>query len=103
MIVHQRQLDRDKLRSSAQDRIGTPKNEDAESTGAKPLEKYYPLAPEQWKKPFLDLRGLSLIKNPRVLQTLFYLLQYEREQICEKGTNSLDFKLAKELINEQLF
>lgn len=61
------------------------------------------MAPEQWKKPFLDLRQLSLIKNPRVLQTLFYLLGYLRDQICERGTNSLDFKMAKELINEQLF
>jgi hypothetical protein len=104
IIVHQRQLDRDKLRSSAEARIGTPKNDDDEkSQGAKVQEKYYPLAPEQWKKPFLDLRQLSLIKNPRVLQTLFYLLSYTREQICERGTNSLDFKLAKELINEQLF
>lgn len=100
IIVHQRQLDRDKLRSSAEARIGTPKNEDAESTGAKPQEKYYPLAPEQWKKPFLDLRQLSLVKNSRVIQTLFYLLGYTRDQICERGTNALDFKLAKELINE---
>lgn len=45
IIVHQRQLDRDKLRSSAEARIGTPKNEDAESQGA-PSVKYYPLAPE---------------------------------------------------------
>lgn len=104
IIVHQRQLDRDKLRSSAEARIGTPKNEDAESNGAnKPSEKYYPLAPEQWKKPFLDLRQLSLIKHSRVLQTLFYLLGYQRDQICERGTNCLDFKKAKELINEQLF
>jgi len=100
IIVHQRQLDRDKLRSSAEARIGTPKNEDAESNKDKPAEKYYPLAPEQWKKPFLDLRQLSLVKNSRVLQTLFYLLGYNRDQICERGTNALDFKLAKELINE---
>lgn len=103
IIVHQRQLDRDKLRSSAEARIGTPKNEDAESTKDKPAEKYYPLAPEQWKKPFLDLRQLSLIKNSRVLQTLFYLLGYARDQICDRGTNALDFKCAKELINEQMF
>jgi len=79
IIVHQRQLDRDKLRSSAEARIGTPKNDDEQSQGAPKQEKYYPLAPEQWKKPFLDLRQLSLVKNPRVLQTLFYLLEYSRE------------------------
>jgi hypothetical protein len=58
---------------------------------------------EQWKKQFLEIRQNFTMKHPRVLQTLFYLLGYTREQICERGTNCLDFKLAKELINEQLF
>lgn len=43
------------------------------------------------------------MKHPRILQTLFYLLGYEREQICERDTNSLDFKKAKEFINDELF
>ena len=43
------------------------------------------------------------MKHPRILQTLFYLLGYEREQICERDTNCLDFKKAKEFINDQLF
>ena len=34
---------------------------------------------------------------------MFYLLGYKREQICERGTNALDFKHAKELINDSLF
>jgi hypothetical protein len=33
---------------------------------------------------------------------LFYLLGYTREQISERGTNALNFKLAKEFINESL-
>ena len=45
----------------------------------------------------------NIIKMPRVLQTLFYLLKFEREQICEHGTNKLDFKKAKKLINDSLF
>ena len=104
MMNHQRQLDRDKLRSSAEARIGTPnQEEDGENKTSRAQERYYPLAPEQWKKPFLDLKHLSLLKHGRVLQALFYLLGYTREQICERGTNCIDFKLAKELINEQLF
>lgn len=103
MIVHQRQVDRDKLRSSAEARVSTPKGGDEAGETVVPTVKYYPLAPEQWKKRFLDLRQLSIIKNPRVLQSLFYFLGYTREQICERNTNSLDFKKAKELINEQLF
>lgn len=37
------------------------------------------------------------------MQTLFYLLGYEREEICFRGTNALCMKKAKELINESLF
>jgi hypothetical protein len=43
------------------------------------------------------------MKHPRVLQTLFYLLGYTREEICERETNALSFKKVKELINDKLF
>ena len=43
------------------------------------------------------------MKMPRILQTLFYLLQYQREDVCERDTNKLDFKKAKVLIGEDLF
>jgi len=65
--------------------------------------KYYPAIAEQWKGAFLELRHSNIIKHPRVLQTLFYLLGYKREEICERGTNALDFKLAREQIGEVLF
>ena len=66
-------------------------------------EKFYPLAPEAWKQPFVDMRDLSIMKMPRVLQTLFYLLKYRREEVCERDTNKLDFKRIKPLICEDLF
>ena len=44
-----------------------------------------------------------IIKMPRILQTLFYLLKYDREQICERDTNKLCFKRAKMHINDGLF
>jgi hypothetical protein len=40
---------------------------------------------------------------PKTLQSIFYLLKYEREQICEEKTNKLWWKKAKELINEDFF
>ena len=40
---------------------------------------------------------------PRVLQSLFYLLRYDREEVCDAGTNKLDFKKAKKLINDNMF
>ena len=51
----------------------------------------------------MELKNLNILKMPRVLQTLFYLLRYEREEVCERGTNKLDFKKVKLLINDELF
>lgn len=103
-VTHQRQLDRDKLKSSQEQRVGTPSKDDQPAAEKQPEgPKYYPLAPESWKKPLVELRQNSILKHPRVLQTLFYMLGYTRDEICERGTNALDFKLLKDLINESLF
>ena len=40
---------------------------------------------------------------PRVLQSLFYLLRYEKEEVCERDTNKLDFKKCKLLMSDELF
>lgn len=61
------------------------------------------MVPEYWKQPFLDIKDLNIMKMPRILQALFYTLKYTREEICESGTNKLDFKRAKTMINEDLF
>lgn len=66
-------------------------------------ERYWPLIPQQWKKEFLALKDLHTIKNPRILQTLFFLLRYKREDVCERDTAKLEFKKAKALINDKLF
>lgn len=39
----------------------------------------------------------------RVFQSVFYLLGYNKEDICEKGTNKLHWKKAKKLLNDELF
>lgn len=59
--------------------------------------------PEYWKQPFLDMKDLNVMKMPRVLQSLFYVLGFNREDVCERDTNKVDFKKAKTLINEDLF
>lgn len=59
--------------------------------------------PEHWKQPFLDIKELHILKMPRVLQSLFYLLRYDRAEICEKDTNKVEFKKVKALINDELF
>ena len=46
---------------------------------------------------------MHFIKYPRILQTLFFLLRYSREDICVKGTAMVDFKKVKSLIDDKLF
>jgi hypothetical protein len=42
-----------------------------------------------------------VLKMTRVLQSIFYLLRYKREQICQKGTNKFFWKIAKNHLNEE--
>lgn len=104
-VQHQKERDRERARTNANasgdgGRSGTPNTSQIDNTMD---EKYTPLAPEYWKAPFIDMKDLNIMKMPRVLQTLFYLLRYDREEICERDTNKLDFKKAKQLIGEDLF
>ena len=63
MISHAKQLERDKLRASADaSRAQTPEGEPV------PVDtKYYPLAPEQWKTAVQELKSLSVLKYARVM------------------------------------
>ena len=91
-------LEKERLRSS---QMSGERKEGAPDSVAE--DKYYPMAPEQWRGGLLDLREYHVIKFGRVLQSLFYLLKYDREMICEPETNKLDFKLAKRQIHGELF
>lgn len=55
---------------------------------------------EEHKKAVLGLRELTVLKMPRILQSVFYLLQYKRQDVCLPGTNKFNWKLAKEHFNE---
>lgn len=46
---------------------------------------------------------MNVIRMGRVFQTVFYLLGYTREEICERDTNKLEWKKAKNLLNEDFF
>lgn len=49
----------------------------------------------------LNLANFKVIKMPRVLQSVFYLLGYRREEICERGTNKFFWKKAKNLLDDE--
>jgi hypothetical protein len=57
----------------------------------------------RWRKELLDLKEAKTICFPNILQGIFYLLGYTKEQICEEKTNKLWWKKAKQLINEGFF
>lgn len=50
---------------------------------------------DDWKRNLFELREFNVIKMPRIMQSLFYFLEYEREDICERGTNKFFWKKAK--------
>lgn len=57
---------------------------------------------EEWKKSLLGLREFTVMKIPRVLQSVFYFLMYEQGVICEHKSNKFFWKKAKEHLNEDL-
>lgn len=103
---HARNMERERARknaSASQDARSKTPGGSEHNADVTPVQEYTPLVPEQWKQGFLELKEIHVMKMPRVLQTLFYLLRYKREDICERDTNKLDFKKVKALIKDDLF
>lgn len=103
-------LHREQMKSGGGDRsqsaMGSQKDasvhDDKSAAGVSAV--YQPLVPEQWKEKIKDFRAHSVIRFPRIFQSLFYLLKFkEREQVCERGTNKLQWKKACKFVNEELF
>jgi hypothetical protein len=57
----------------------------------------------KWHDDIIELKSYKVIKMDRVLQSIFYFLKYSREDICTENTNKLNWKLAKEYINDDFF
>jgi len=55
-----------------------------------------------FKDRVLALSNYNVVKMPRIMQTLFYLLGYTKDQICEPDTNKLFWKKARVQWNEAL-
>lgn len=56
---------------------------------------------EDWKKALFDIKEYKVLKMPRVMQSLLYLMKYEREQVCEKDSNKFFWKIAKQYVNDE--
>jgi hypothetical protein len=75
-------LEKDKLKSAGGDRaasaMGSNKDGGSVHDGGSVIGGgvYTPLVPEQWKEKIRDFRNLYVIKFPRILQALFYILKF---------------------------
>ncbi len=56
---------------------------------------YTPLPPNQWREAILTFAKYHVVKMPRIFQAIFYLLGYNREDICERDTNKIEWKKAR--------
>lgn len=69
--------------------------ESQDETGDNEIPPYHPLVPEFWKSKCIEFSKLHVIKFPRILQSLMYLLHFHsREDICIRDTNKLSWKKA---------
>lgn len=50
---------------------------------------------DEWKDSFNDISKYHVLKMPRILQALMYLLGVSREEICEPNSNLFFWKKAK--------
>lgn len=58
---------------------------------------------DEFRKAVLEFKKFKVIKYGRFFQSLFYFLGYQREQICEEGTNRIWWKKAQKLLNDDLY
>ena len=77
------------------------KDESKEETKEEPEEEID--YTEKWKRDINDYKKFKVIKTPRVLQSIFYFLGYNREDIWEENTNKLCWKKAKRFITDEFF
>lgn len=60
------------------------------------------LTNEQWKQQLSSIRHMRVLKMPKILQSLMYLLGFTRESICEPRTNKLFWKKANHFLTHDV-
>jgi hypothetical protein len=61
------------------------------------------LCKDESQKEILSFKNYKVIKMPRIFQSVFYFLGYNREDLCEVNTNKIFWKTAKNHWNDSLF
>lgn len=58
---------------------------------------------EDTKSDLVQFTNVKVIKMSRIFQSVFYMLRYNREDICQVLTNKIFWKRAKNLFNNKFF
>jgi len=93
------------LQGEDEEKVVEPMNEDEKKEYEDRFRwgcKLQQLTKGVFKESLLVFQKYNVIKMPRIMQSLFYLLGFTREDLCEVGTNKLFWKKARELWNEEL-
>ena len=80
-----------------------PVDGEEDNVPKRPTTPRYSESIARWRKEILELKKAKVIRFPKIFQSIFYILQYKREDIWEVGTNKLSWKKAKEHINDDFF
>jgi hypothetical protein len=67
---------KDKVKTTTE-RGATLSQHGSVASGGDASYNYIPLAPEQWQDKVRDLKNVYVLKYPKIIQALFYLLQYQ--------------------------
>lgn len=57
---------------------------------------------QEWIDQMKEIASYRVLKMPRILQALMYLLGMSREEICEPNTNLFDWKRAKPVFESKV-
>lgn len=88
----------DKVKSRAPSAAASQKSDGEEKEEGEQLPPFTPLIPQFWKDKSMNFGKLYVIRFPRIMQSLYYLLGNQREDICETETNKLSWNHARKLM-----
>lgn len=57
---------------------------------------------EEWQDSLVQIQKFRVLKMPRLLKSLYFLLGVQREDICFPGSSLLDWKKSKHLLTNKL-
>ena len=61
------------------------------------IEAQYYTERDEYKKVLKNIKSFRVLKMTQIIQAMFFLNKFERDDICEPKTNKMSWKKAKEL------